>query len=62
MTIQEIQTVEFFFRRLIKLSREKYHNYEFVEDLYDEYNRMLQEIIRLNSSISSAEIQERSEV
>ena len=61
MTIQEIQCVEYFFRRLRKLSVEKYHNYDFVEDMYDEYNLMLQKIIEMNSSISSAEIKDRGE-
>ena len=62
MTIQEIQCVEYFFRRLKKLSEEKYNNFDFVEDMYDEYNNMLQKIIEMNSSISSAEIKERGEV
>lgn len=62
MTIQEIQCIEYFFRRLKRMSEEKYNNYDFVEDMYDEYNNMLQKIIEMNSSISSAEIEEREEV
>lgn len=62
MTIQEIQCVEFFFRKLRKIAVEKYGNVLIVEDMYDEYNTMLKEIIRLNSSISSAERKERGEV